>query len=76
MIRYVSVYISGAVALTGGEFSESQAEIALIDVTCNSSELNLLSCSHNTQSGTECGAREDAGIVCQRMHFARCCSNV
>ena len=63
-------------ALTDGEFAESQAETVLTDVTCNSSELNLLSCGHNTQSGTECGAREDAGIICQRMHFARYCSSV
>ena len=60
---------SGAVALTDGEFAETQAVLALRDVACNGSELNLLNCNHSTQSRTECGPREDAGVVCQCMHF-------
>ena len=41
--------------------------VSLQGVSCNGLELDLLSCSHSTNLGTECGPREDAGVVCQRM---------
>ena len=64
------INILGAVALTGGEFAESQAELVLGDVACNGLELSLLNCSHSEEIRTDCGSREDAGLVCQRMCFA------
>ena len=41
--------------------------IALSDVSCHGSEFSILNCSHNRLPGTQCGPREDAGVVCQRM---------
>ena len=52
-------------ALTGSEFSETQANMVLHGVACAGAEPNLLNCSHSAEAGAECGARQDAGLVCQ-----------
>ncbi len=57
---------SGAIALTDSIFPEDRAALVLRDVECNGSETTLLSCLHNRLSQTNCGPREDAGVVCQR----------
>lgn len=61
------LFLVGSVALTGSEFSESQAVVALTNIACSGIEMNLLNCSYRTQARTECGTREDAGVVCQCM---------
>ena len=58
----------GGVALTNSEFSESQRVVSIQDVSCTGSEINLLNCSHTRLAGIQCGPREDAGVVCQRMY--------
>ncbi len=62
------LFIIGAVALTNSEFSESQRTVVLHNVFCTGTELSILNCSHIRSQGTQCGPREDGGVVCQCMY--------
>lgn len=55
-------------AIGGGEiFGDSQKNAVLGGVYCNGTEENLLSCVFNISGSDvdECGASEDAHVVCQ-----------
>jgi len=62
---YFIIFQIGAIALTSGEFAEEHRVLALSDVACLGTEQNLLNCSYSRLPGSQCGPREDAGVVCQ-----------
>ena len=53
----------GAIALSGGVFSNSDLSIALSSVNCSGDEGNLLQCP--LQRSSECPSMETATIICQ-----------
>ena len=61
----MNFYTLGAIALTVGAFTETDADIVLSEVECNGSEPNLLGCGHEDLMHVNCGPLEDAGVVCQ-----------
>ena len=59
---------SGAIAISGGRFSEASVSILVGSVECNGSESGLLECAHVTGSDeavTQCDPRESAAVACQ-----------
>ena len=57
--------MSGAIAVTTGSFifHETSLSHLLSEVSCQGSETNLLLCQYSTTAN--CGAKEDAAVVCQ-----------
>ena len=59
---------SGAIAISGGRFSEASVSILVGSVECNGSESGLLECAHvtgNDEAVTQCDRRESAAVACQ-----------
>ena len=59
---------SGAIAISGGRFSEASVSILVGSVECNGSESGLLECVHVTGSDeavTQCDPSESAAVACQ-----------
>ena len=65
---YTNIIYSGAIAISGGRFSEASVSILVGSVECNGSESGLLECAHVTGSDeavTQCDPRESAAVACQ-----------
>ena len=59
---------SGAIAISGGRFSEASVSILVGSVECSGSESGLLECAHVTGSDeavTQCDPSESAAVACQ-----------
>ena len=67
-IQFWAINISGAISISGGQFSEASVSILVGSVECNGSESGLLECAHVTGSDeavTQCDPRESAAVTCQ-----------
>ena len=59
---------SGAIAVTGGLFSNASVPVVIGNVECSGSESGLLNCSHVTDSDdavSECDPEGIAAVTCQ-----------
>ena len=68
-IIVISSFISlGAIAISGGRFSEASVSILVGSVECNGSESGLLECAHVTsrnEAVIQCDPGESAAVTCQ-----------
>ena len=61
-------FFSGAIAITGGQFSDPSLSVVIGSVECSGSESGLLNCSYVTDSDervSECDPGETAAVTCQ-----------
>ena len=59
---------AGAIAISGGQFSDSSVSVVIGSVGCSGSESGLLNCSYVTDSDetvSECDPGETAAVTCQ-----------
>ena len=56
---------TGAIAIVHGLFHEETRLHLVNDVQCLGNETELLNCAHDDNIGSNCGQRNDAGVVCQ-----------
>ena len=62
------LYITGAVSITGGVFSDESVSVVIGRVECAGNESEILQCTHLTGSHDEvinCDRNEVAGVACQ-----------
>ena len=52
-----------------GQFSDASVPILFSDVHCSGSESSLFQCLYSADSEVECGAAEDAAVVCQGSSY-------
>ena len=68
-IIIISSFISlGAIAISGGRFSEATVSILVGSVECNGSESGLMECAHVTsrnEAVIQCDPGESAAVTCQ-----------
>ena len=63
---------TGAIAISGGQFSNPLVPVVIGNVECTGEETGLLQCSHVTDSNqavSECDPRENAAVSCQGNNF-------
>ena len=61
-------YLSGAIRITGGHFSNASVPVLIGRVQCVGNETTLQECSYETESHQEvadCDPSEVAGVTCQ-----------
>ena len=62
------IFFSGAIAITGGKFSDPSVSVVIGSVECSGSESGLHNCYYVTDSDetvSECDPGETAAVTCQ-----------
>ena len=79
LLKYLHFFIpmlfTGAIAITGGQFSNATVSVVIGSVECVGNETSLLDCSHVTENHevvTQCDPVEVAAVTCHGM-LTICC---
>ena len=65
-----TLYFTGAIAITGGEFSNASVPVVIGRVECVGNETEILKCLHVGDSDdavTQCDPNEVAAVKCQGL---------